>query len=111
MEIAIIIICALVLIQTWVCVNLFRKNTVLEKALEESFKDSEHFSNSQLELVNELTAVYEAALKKVQVVARNGSFETDDETGFIFETLKKTVADLHEHMTTLKTQLNQDADD
>ena len=88
----IIIVSVLLIISIFININLFRKN----EAQEEYISDLET-SNMQFdEFYQYLRRRIDESYSKIKQIDRIGSFEADDETGWIFKTIKDIVKQLNE---------------
>ena len=88
----IIILSVLLIISIFININLFRKN----EAQEEYISDLET-SNMQFdEFYQYLRRRIDESYSKIKQIDRIGSFEADDETGWIFKTIKDIVKQLNE---------------
>ena len=68
--------------------NLLRKLEKLEDTLEQ-----------QDEFLNNVDTKFNDAYKRMTEIDRVGSFEADDESGFIFEKIKEVIEDLTNEYT------------
>jgi|TARA_B100000768_G_C11073212_1_gene287501 hypothetical protein len=68
--------------------NLLRKLEKLEDTLEQ-----------QDEFLNNVDTKFNDAYKRMTEIDRVGSFEADDESGFIFEKIKEVIEDLKNEYT------------
>jgi len=72
--------------------NLLRKN----EALEESIEEYEVGLNQQEELISEIATKIDSAMLRMKEIDRIGSFEADDETGFIFKNIYDIISELEQ---------------
>ena len=68
--------------------NLLRKLEKLEDAIDD-----------RNELIDKIDANYNDAYKRMQEIDRVGSFEADDESGYIFNKIKDVIEDLKNENT------------
>ena len=88
----IIILSVLLIISIFVNINLFRKNEAQEDYINEL-----ELSNTQFdEFFQQLKRRLDQSYSKIKQIDRIGSFEADDETGWIFKTIKDIVNQLNE---------------
>ena len=89
MILTIVILSVLTLILGYTTYNLLRKNEALEDVIEEQ------------EVVITLTAErIDSSMKRMKELDRIGSFESDDETGFIFKNMYDVISELEEYYGT-----------
>ena len=86
--IQIILPTSIILILIYIVWNLIRKVEKLEDELD-----------TQDEFLGGIDAKFNDALKRMQEIDRVGSFEADDESGFIFEKIKEVIEDLKNEYT------------
>jgi|TARA_R110000764_G_scaffold48514_1_gene107708 hypothetical protein len=86
--IQIILPTSIILILIYVVWNLIRKVEKLEDELD-----------TQDEFLGGIDTKFNDALKRMQEIDRVGSFEADDESGFIFEKIKEVIEDLKNEYT------------
>ena len=93
MELYIIIILSVLLILSiFININLFRKNEA-----HETYADELETSNTRYEeFYQHLQRRLDESYSKIKQIDRIGSFEADDETGWIFKTIKDIVKQLNE---------------
>jgi len=84
MTLTVVILSVLTLLFGYTTYNLLRKNERLEDDLNESDKFIES-------IFDNLDSAYE----RLQTVDRLGSFEADDESGFIFDKIKTILEDIN----------------
>jgi len=86
MILTIVLLSVSTLILGYTTYNLLRKNEVLEDVIEEQ------------EVVIALTAErIDSSMKRMKELDRIGSFESDDETGFIFKNMYDVISELEEY--------------
>jgi hypothetical protein len=85
--------------------NLYSKLDALYKQIDLA-SDVEQRS---VLLVQSLVVKYSQILNRLKRVDRRGSFESDDEVGFVFKTIKETIETLVEELRILENKL-QEAD-
>ena len=88
----IIIVSVLLIISIFVNINLFRKNEALEEYSDELERSNTRYDEFYQYLKRRLDQSY----SKIKQIDRVGSFEADDETGWIFKTIKDIVKQLNE---------------
>ena len=76
--------------------NLLRKN----EALEESIEEYEVGLNQQDELISDIATKIDSAMLRMKEIDRIGSFEADDETGFIFKNIYDIISELEQYYGT-----------
>lgn len=86
--IQIILPTSIILILIYIVWNLIRKVEKLEDELD-----------TQDEFLGGIETKFNDALKRMQEIDRVGSFEADDESGFIFEKIKEVIEDLKNEYT------------
>lgn len=86
--IQIILPTSIILILIYIVWNLIRKVEKLEDELD-----------TQDEFYGGIETKFNDALKRMQEIDRVGSFEADDESGFIFEKIKEVIEDLKNEYT------------
>ena len=86
--IQIILPTSIILILIYVVWNLIRKVEKLEDELD-----------TQDEFLGGIDTKFNDALKRMQEIDRVGSFEADDESGFIFEKIKEVIEELKNEYT------------
>ena len=89
MIIAIIILSVLVVTLGFTTINLLRKNEAHEDVVVE-----------QEELIAEIAKKVDASMARMKDIDKLGSFEADDETGFIFKNLYEVIEDLEKYYGT-----------
>ena len=68
---------------TW---NLLRKNEATEDVVEE-----------QEELLSKIASQIDASMSRMKELDKLGSFEADDETGFVFKNMYEIISELEEY--------------
>jgi hypothetical protein len=86
MLLTIIILSVLTLVLGYTTYNLLRKNEALEDVILE-----------QEELVADIAEKIDNSLSRMKEIDQLGSFEADDETGFIFKSLYEIISELEEY--------------
>jgi hypothetical protein len=76
--------------------NLLRKN----EALEESIEEYEVGFNQQEELISDIATKIDSAMLRMKEIDRIGSFEADDETGYIFQNIYDIISELENYYGT-----------
>ena len=71
---------------TW---NLLRKNEAHEDVVEE-----------QEQLLSEIASRVDSSMARMKDIDRIGSFEADDETGFVFKQMYEVISELEEYYGT-----------
>jgi hypothetical protein len=79
---------------TFIVINLLRKNEKLEDTVEQADVDIEGYETWFATFRLKVLETY----NKMKEVDRKGSFEADDEIGFIFKELKQVMEDLNTHV-------------
>lgn len=97
----IIILSILLIISVYINFNLYNKNAVLYDQLDNVNK----LETQSVDLVENLLFAYIKILTKLKRVDSRGSFESDDEIGFVFKAIKTTIEDLKTELENLKTKL------
>jgi hypothetical protein len=87
--VVIISLSILVIISLYVIVISYNKIEKLESLLKDSYSENDELFDFIVEVNQRLFQDYES-LKEVD---KRGSFESDDEVGFVFNTIKNTVED------------------
>ena len=86
--IQIILPTSIILILIYIVWNLIRKVEKLEDELD-----------TQDEFLGGIDTKFNDALKRMQEIDRVGSFEADDESGYIFEKIKEVIEELKNEYT------------
>jgi len=94
----------IIIVLIWIVVNLLSKVEAYEdvrSALEVDYLDIRNFL---VEISSRLSADY----KRIKEVDRKGSFESDDEVGFIFQSILRTVEDSYSYIS--KVEIVEEGD-
>ena len=75
---------------TW---NLLRKNEATEDVVEEQIK----MFDDQEELLSKIATSIDTSMARMKELDKLGSFEADDETGFIFKNMYEIISELEEY--------------
>jgi len=86
MLLSIIILSVLTLVLGYTTYNLLRKNETLEDVILE-----------QEELVSNIAEKIDSSMSQMKEIDRLGSFEADDETGFVFKNMYEIISELEEY--------------
>lgn len=89
MLVTIIILSVLSITLIFTTLNLLRKNEAHEDVVTE-----------QEELISEIASKIDGAMARMKELDKLGSFEADDETGFIFKNLYEIISQLEEYYGT-----------
>ena len=89
------------LISLYINFNLYSKNDVLEEQVNNINK----IETQAVDLVENLLLTYIKVLTRLKRVDSKGSFESDDEIGFVFKAIKTTIEDLKIELENLKKVL------
>ncbi len=89
MIITIIILSITTIVFGFSTINLLRKNEAYEDVVTEQEK-----------LVSEIASKVDESMSRMKEVDQLGSFEADDETGFIFKNLYEIISDLEKYYGT-----------
>ena len=92
MEIAVIILSIVTLLLIFVSINLFRKNEAMEAYVNELEESNERYESFYAYMKRTVDESY----SRIKQIDRVGSFQADDETGWIFKTLKEVIKQLNE---------------
>lgn len=90
LEISLILSIILNIILIYISINLYKKYTLIENVLE-GFSEVEKTFN---DVITQITERYIEVLNQLKRVDSRGSFESDDEVGFVFKTIKNTISQL-----------------
>jgi len=74
-------------------INLLRKNEAYEDAVEE-----------QEVLISDIADKIDSSMARMKEIDKIGSFEADDETGFIFKNLYEVIEELEKYYGTQKEE-------
>jgi len=86
MVLSIVILSILTLVFVYTTYNLLRKNEAYEDVVEE-----------QEVLISEIATKVDSSMKRMKEIDKLGSFEADDETGFIFKNLYEVIEELEKY--------------
>jgi len=86
MLVTIIILSVLSIILIFTTLNLLRKNEAYEDVVEE-----------QEVLIADIASKIDSSMKQMKDLDKLGSFESDDETGFIFKNLYEVIEELEKY--------------
>ena len=86
MILTIVILSVLTLILGYTTYNLLRKNEAVEDVVEE-----------QEILISEIAERIDGSMARMKEIDRLGSFEADDETGFIFKNMYEIISELENY--------------
>jgi len=86
MILTIVILSVLTLILGYTTYNLLRKNEAVEDVVEE-----------QEVLISEIAERIDGSMARMKEIDRLGSFEADDETGFIFKNMYEIISELENY--------------
>lgn len=86
MIVTIIILSITTIVFLYTTINLLRKNEAHEDVVIE-----------QEELISEIAKRVDDSMAKLKEIDKLGSFEADDETGFIFKNLYEVIEDLEKY--------------
>jgi hypothetical protein len=104
MLITLIIGCIFLLISIYANINSYKKISILEEQVERT----ELIESNSLTILENLLIVHIQVLSKLKRIDRLGSFESDDEVGFVFKTIKTTIEELKTELDNLKTILKNE---
>lgn len=85
----IIILSVTTLVFGFTTINLLRKNEAIEDVIEE-----------QEVLISDIAAKIDSSMSRMKELDRLGSFEADDETGFVFKNIYEVISELEEYYGT-----------
>jgi cell division protein FtsL len=86
MVLIIVILSVSTLLLGYTTYNLLRKNEALEDAIEE-----------QEVVIADVAEKIDSSMAKMKDIDKLGSFEADDETGFIFKNLYEIISELEQY--------------
>ena len=89
MIVTIIILSITTIVFLYTTINLLRKNEAHEDVVVE-----------QEELIAEIAKKVDESMARMKDIDKLGSFETDDETGYIFKNLYEVIEDLEKYYGT-----------
>ncbi len=104
MIISIITLSVILIISIYANINSYNKIATLEKQLDKI----ESIETNSINLVENLLITYIKVFTKLKRIDRLGSFESDDEVGFVFKTIKNTIEELKNELDNLKTILKKE---
>lgn len=104
MTIILIIISITLIVSIYANINSYKKIEVLEKQIDRI----ESIESNSVSLVENLLIAYIKVLSKLKRIDRLGSFESDDEVGFVFKTIKNTIEELKIELDNLKKTLKNE---
>lgn len=107
MTIILIIISITLIVSIYANINSYKKIEVLEKQIDRI----ESIESNSVSLVENLLIAYIKVLSKLKRIDRLGSFESDDEVGFVFKTIKNTIEELKSELDNLKKTLKKEETD
>jgi len=84
--------------------NAYKKIEILENETERIGI----IESNSVTLVENLLIAYIKVLSKLKRIDRLGSFESDDEVGFVFKTIKNTIEELKIELDNLKKTLKNE---
>lgn len=95
MEIAFIVaVILIIIILIYIVYNLNNKLEIAEEELEIAISQSDDAWTYIQFIKNELSKTYE----HMKIIDRNGSFQSDDETGIIFKNILKLLENLDQYI-------------
>ena len=86
MVLFIVLLSVLTLILGYTTYNLLRKNEAIEDVVEE-----------QEILISEIAERIDSSMARMKEIDRLGSFEADDETGFVFKNMYEIISELENY--------------
>lgn len=86
MLVTIVILSVLTLTLGYTTYNLLRKNEAVEDVIEE-----------QEVLISEIAERLDSSMARMKEIDKLGSFEADDETGFIFKNMYEIISELENY--------------
>ena len=86
MVVFIVLLSVLTLILGYTTYNLLRKNEAIEDVVEE-----------QEILISEIAERIDSSMARMKEIDRLGSFEADDETGFVFKNMYEIISELENY--------------
>lgn len=107
MTIILIIISITLIVSIYANINSYKKIEILEKQIDRI----ETIESNSVSLVENLLIAYIKVLSKLKRIDRLGSFESDDEVGFVFKTIKNTIEELKSELDNLKKTLKNEETD
>lgn len=100
----IIIFSVLCLVMLYIIITLYRKNLILGNEIETRYGNEENY----ILFFRSILETYVGVLAKLKRIDRRGSFESDDEIGFVFKTIKNTISELHQQLLTIEKEMIDD---
>ncbi len=97
----------IIFILIYAVINLYKKLQIAESAIRTAFSVETEINQFIASLLESYVKVY----SKLKRIDRLGSFESDDEVGFVFKTLKKTIEELTVFLKDINDRLNNDSDE
>lgn len=107
MLIAIIFTNVLLILSLYININLYKKNELLESQVDRTVS----IETNAINLIENLLVTYIKVLAKLKRLDRLGGFESDDEVGFVFKTIKNTIEELKNELDSLKKFLKNEETD
>lgn len=107
MLVSLITVSVLLAASLYANINSYKKIELLEKQLERIAA----IESNSVTLVENLLIAYIKVLAKLKRIDRLGSFESDDEVGFVFKTIKNTIEELKTELNNLKKTLKNEETD
>ena len=107
MTIILIIISISLIVSIYANINAYKKIEILENETERIGI----IESNSVTLVENLLIAYIKVLSKLKRIDRLGSFESDDEVGFVFKTIKNTIEELKSELDNLKKTLKNEETD
>lgn len=98
-----LILTSIITILLYIVINLYRKNALLYQEIVQL----NSVEQDALVLIENLIITYTQVLSKLSRIDRLGSFESDDEVGFVFKTIKNTIEQLKNEMINLQNQISE----
>lgn len=108
MEVLLLISAVLLGISLFFNYNQYQRGLNLEQIIREFGEEQNKLSGSVFDFMEHLLEVYVKVLAKLERIDRNGAFATDDEVGFVFNTLKDTIEDLKGYLDDLFNKLKSE---
>jgi uncharacterized protein involved in tolerance to divalent cations len=104
MLVTVIILSIILIASLYANINSYKKIEILETQIDRI----ETIETNSIDLVENLLVAYIKVLAKLKRIDRLGAFESDDEVGFVFKTLKNTIEELKNELDTLKRTLKNE---
>jgi len=92
---------------------MYNKNVQFEDIINANNSELVDVEGRVVNFMENLLITYTKVLSKLVLIDRNGGFESDDEVGFVFKTLKNTIEELKgeiEHITAIVNDNNIEGD-